>query len=237
MKRLLLLLPLLSSVLISPARAHHGPFAENQEGANHALHLGWVAIPDNVTGKDKKYGVRACHLEELDFTRNMPATKFWNHEPFRIRTEQIIAFGLAEASKTPFKTGQSAAIGAVGVLTFNPFTLPLIFLTGGGEKRWNYVIVTINPENERVKQHGIKMFSSKDVGYMNDYLTAATGLTPNEQKGQREIDRMIKDLKDQSSEEQIREKADCSYADEFFNPLPPKPEKKKSKAIPSGRGR
>ena len=145
--------------------------------------------------------------------------------------------GSPKPVKPPFKTGQSAAMGAVGVLTLNPFTLPLIFLTGGGEKRWNYVIVTINPENERIKQYGIKLFSSKDVGHMNDYLTAATGLAPNEQKGQREIDRMITDLKDQSSKEQVREIADCSYADEFFNPLPPKPEKKKSTPLPRGRGR
>lgn len=189
-----------------------------------------------MSPEKKTYGVHACHLEELDFTRDIPATKYWNHEPFRFKTEQIIAFGLAEASKTPFKTGQSAAIGAVGVLTLNPFTLPLVFLTGGGEKKWNYVIATINPENERIKQYGIKIFSSKDVGYMNDYLAAATGLAPNEQRGKREIDRMLKDMEDQSLNEKARERAECSSADEFFNPLPPKPEKKNLKAIRSGRG-
>ena len=76
-----------------PSFAHHGPFSMENESNIHELHLG-IGETINPTGEPKRFGIRACSTKELDFVNPWRSSQKGTI-PFKVRTEEIVAFGLA----------------------------------------------------------------------------------------------------------------------------------------------
>ena len=224
-------------VSAAPVYAHHGPFELKPEGPNHGLHLGTVATPNqgDSTGKNH-FAVRACYLDELDFVRSTRDPRNRKTIPFKVKTDKIVAFGLAGEGNTGFNAGNAGAVAISGLLTLNPFAIPVALLSSGGQRQWNYSIVSINPENGRLAQRVVTMASEKDVKYANDFLQLATGLNPNEQMRQDEIQALVKNIMEDEPAGLVQDRVDCPYIKKFGKPLPPKKVRKPGDSN-SGRSR
>ena len=190
-----------------PSFAHHGPFSIENESNVHELHLG-IGETINPTGVPKRFGIRACSTKELDFVNPWHSAQKGTI-PFKVKTEEIVAFGLAGTLNSGFKTGNAAA-GAIRVIT-NPIALPLALLSGGGGNNFQYSLLTINKENGRIAQRGITLYSQKDVNYLNDYLKTSTGYNPGEQLTNQELEKkylLLKQKKDSIS-------INCGYMEKY----------------------
>ena len=181
MKNLFLILFLTSGSF--PLIASHGPFSIENESDIHQLHIG-IAETTNPNGELKRFGIRACSNKELDFVIPWRASQKGTI-PFKVRTEEIVAFGLAGTINSGFNTGNVAS-RAIGAIT-NPISLPLAIFSKGGNKNFQYSILSINSENGRIFQRGITLYSQKDVNYLNDYLRLSTGYNPSEQLTNEEL--------------------------------------------------
>ena len=166
-----------------PSIASHGPFSIENESNIHQLHIG-IAETTNPNGELKRFGIRACSNKELDFVIPWRASQKGTI-PFKVRTEEIVAFGLAGTINSGFNNG-NAATRAIGAIT-NPISLPLAIFSKGGNKNFQYSILSINSENGRIFQRGITLYSQKDVNYLNDYLRLSTGYNPSEQLTNEEL--------------------------------------------------
>jgi hypothetical protein len=194
-----------------PSFAHHGPFSIENESNVHELHLG-IGETINPTGVPKRFGIRACSTKELDFVNPWHSAQKGTI-PFKVKTEAIVAFGLAGTLNSGFNTGNAAALagaGAIGVIA-NPIALPLALLSSGGGNNFQYSLLTINKENGRIAQRGITLYSQKDVNYLNDYLKTSTGYNPGEQLTNQELEKkylLLKQKKDSIS-------INCSYMEKY----------------------
>ena len=184
-----------------PSFADHGPFS-----MGHELHLG-IGETINATGEPKRFGIRACSTKELDFVNPWRSSQKGTI-PFKVRTEEIVAFGLAGTINSGFNTGNAAR--AIGVIS-NPISLPLALFSSGGDNNFQYSLLTINKENGRIAQRGITLYSQKDVNYLNDYLITSTGYNPGEQLTNQELEEkylLLKQKKDSIS-------INCSYMEKY----------------------
>ena len=200
MKRLLLTIILTFGSSL-PSFADHGPFS-----MGHELHLG-IGETINATGEPKRFGIRACSTKELDFVNPWRSSQKGTI-PFKVRTEEIVAFGLAGTINSGFNTGNAAR--AIGVIS-NPISLPLALFSSGGDSNFQYSLLTINKENGRIAQRGITLYSQKDVNYLNDYLKTSTGYNPGEQLTNQELEEkylLLKQKKDSIS-------INCSYMEKY----------------------
>ena len=143
-----------------PSFAHHGPFSMKEGSSIHELHLG-VIETINPTGEPKRFGIRACSTKELDFVNPWRSSQKGTI-PFKVRTEEIVAFGLAGSLNSGVNKGNVA--GAIGVIT-NPLSLPLALISKGGDN-FQYSLLTLNNENGRIAQRGITLYSQQDVDYI-----------------------------------------------------------------------
>lgn len=188
-----------------PSFAHHGPFSM-ENGNVHELHLGIVETI-NPTGEPKRFGIRACSTKELDFVNPWRSSQKGTI-PFKVRTEEIVAFGLAGTLNSGFSRGNVA--GAIGVIT-DPLSLPLSLISRGGGNNFQYSLVTFNKENGRTAQRFITLYSQKDVNYLNDYLKTSTGYNPAEQLTNQEFEKkylLLKQKKDSIS-------INCGYIQKY----------------------
>ena len=205
MKRFLLTIILTLGYSL-PSFADHGPFSMDNGSKIHELHLG-VGETINPTGEPKRFGIRACSKKELDFVNPWRSSQKGTI-PFKIRTEEIVAFGLAGTLNSRFKRGNVA--GAIGVIT-DPLSLPLALISRGGSNNFQYSIFTINKENGRIAQRFITLYSQKDINYLNDYLKTSTGYNPGEQLTNQELEKkylLLKQKKDSIS-------INCGYMGKF----------------------
>ena len=189
-----------------PSFAHHGPFNIENESNIHELHLG-IGETINPTGEPKRFGIRACSTKELDFVNP------WRYSqkgtiPFKVRTEEIVAFGLAGTLNSGFNTGNAS--GAISVIA-NPLSLPLALISSGGGNKYQYSLLTINKENGRIAQRGITLYSQKDVNYLNDYLKTSTGYNPGEQLTNQELEEKYLLLKQKKDSISIK----CGYMEKY----------------------
>ena len=206
MKRFLFILFLtLGSPLSS--FAHHGPFSLDNESNIHELHLG-LGDTLNPTGEPKRFGIRACSKEELDFVIPWRSAQKGTI-PFKVRTEEIVAFGLAGTINSGFNTGNSS--GAISRVIANPISLPLSILSRGGGNTFQYSLLTINKENGRIAQRGITLYSQEDVNYLNDYLKTSTGYNPGEQLTNQELEEKYLLLKRKRNSGSIN----CEYMENY----------------------
>lgn len=167
----------------SPSIAKHGPFSLEDKSGIHQLHIG-IAETTNPNGELKRFGIRACTTDELDFVNPWRSPQKGTI-PFKVKTEEIVAFGLAGTINSGFNNGNTAA-RAIGAIT-NPISLPLSIFSKGNRKNFQYSILTINKENGRIAQRFITLYSQKDVNYLNDYLRLSTGYNPSEQLTNEEL--------------------------------------------------
>ena len=188
-----------------PSFAHHGPFSMENGSNIHELHLG-IVDTINPTGEPKRFGIRACSTKELDFVNPWRSSQKGTI-PFKLRTEEIVAFGLAGTLNSGFNKGNVA--GAIGVIT-NPLSLPLALISKGGDN-FQYSLLTLNNENGRIAQRGITLYSQQDVNYLNDYLKTSTGYNPGEQLTNQELEKkylLLKQKKDSIS-------INCGYMEKY----------------------
>ena len=205
MKRFLLTIILTFGSSV-PSFAHHGPFSIENESKIHELHLG-IGETINQTGEPKRFGIRACSTKELDFVNPWRSSQKGTI-PFKVRTEEIVAFGLAGTLNSGFNTGNAS--GAIGVIA-NPLSLPLALISSGGSNKFQYSLLTINKKNGRIAQRGITLYSQKDVNYLNDYLKTSTGYNPGEQLTNQELEEkylLLKQKKDSIS-------INCGYMEKY----------------------
>ena len=217
MKRLLL--PLLAALSLPTAvLSDHGPFGNEANSEIHQLHLG-TTTTTNPNGEAKTYGVRACSTKELNFVRPWYRGRWKGTIPFAINTENIVAFGLSTEMNSGFETGNAAALtgaGVVGVISM-PVAIPLALVTSGGQKFYQYSILTINGENGRVAQRNIKLYSEKDVNYLNQYLNVSTGYNPGEQLTYKELEEKFRFLKEKNN---MGNNIKCSYMKKYGTIIP-----------------
>lgn len=186
MKRFLFVI-ILSFGSSLPSFADHGPFSIENESKIHELHLG-IGETINQTGEPKRFGIRACSTEELDFVNPWHSAQKGTI-PFKVRTEEIVAFGLSGTVNSGFKTGNAAA-GAIRIIT-NPISLPLSIFSNGNSNNFQYSLLTINKNNGRIAQRGITLYSQNDVNYLDQYLKTSTGYNPGEQLTSQELEKKI----------------------------------------------
>ena len=189
-----------------PSFAHHGPFSMENESNIHELHLG-LGETINQTGEPKRFGIRACSTKELDFVNPWRSSQKGTI-PFKVRTEEIVAFGLAGSLNSGLNKGNVA--GAIGVIT-NPLSLPLALISKEGGNNFQYSLLTINKENGRIAERFITLYSQKDVNYLNDYLKTSTGYNPGEQLTNKELEKkylLLKQKKDTLS-------INCGYMEKY----------------------
>ena len=189
-----------------PSFADHGPFSMEKGSNIHELHLG-VTETINPTGEPKRFGIRACSTKELDFVNPWRSSQKGTI-PFKVRTEEIVAFGLAGSLNSGLNKGNVA--GAIGVIT-NPLSLPLSLISKDGGNNFQYSLLTINKENGRIAQRFITLYSQKDVNYLNDYLKTSTGYNPGEQLTNQELEKkylLLKQKKDSIS-------INCGYMEKY----------------------
>jgi hypothetical protein len=189
-----------------PSFAHHGPFSIENGSRIHELHLG-VIETINPTGEPKRFGIRACSTKELDFV-NPWRTSQKGTIPFKVRTEEIVAFGLAGSLNSGLNKGNIA--GAIGVIT-NPLSLPIALISKEGGNNFQYSLLTINKENGRIAQRFITLYSQKDVNYLNDYLKTSTGYNPGEQLTNQELEKKYHLLKQKKDSISIN----CGYMEKY----------------------
>ena len=204
MKRFLLTIILTCGSSL-PSFANHGPFSMENGSSIHELHLG-IGETINPTGEPKRFGIRACSTKELDFVNPWRSSQKGTI-PFKVRTEEIVAFGLAGSLNSGFNKGNVA--GAIGVIS-NPLSLPLSLFSKGGNN-FQYSLLTINKENGRISQRFITLYSQKDVNYLNDYLKTSTGYNPAEQLTNQEFEKkylLLKQKKDSIS-------INCGYMEKY----------------------
>ena len=226
-----LLIALLAAVALPTAvLSDHGPFNNEGNSEIHQLHLG-TTTTTNPNGEAKTYGIRACSTKELNFVRPWYRGRWKGTVPFDINTENVVAFGLSSEMNSGFRTGNAAAITGAGVVgaVAMPIALPLALVTSGGGKFYQYSILTINSENGRVAQRNIKLYSEKDVNYLNQYLNVSTGYNPGEQLTYKELEEKFTFLKEKNN---IENKINCSYMQKYGTIIPEK-KKKKDKASTS----
>ena len=205
MKRFLLTIILTCGSSL-PSFASHGPFSMENGSSIHELHLG-VIETINPTGEPKRFGIRACSTKELDFVNPWRSSQKGTI-PFKVRTEEIVAFGLAGSLNSGFNKGNVA--GAIGVIT-NPLSLPLALISREGGNNFQYSLLTLNKENGRIAQRGITLYSQKDVNYLNDYLKTATGYNPGEQLTNKELEKKYLLLKQKKETLSIN----CGYMGKY----------------------
>ena len=220
MRRFLFLL-ILTCGYSPSAFAHHGPFSIEKESNIHELHLG-ITETTNPTGEPKRFGIRACSTEELDFVNPWRSAQKGTI-PFKVKTEDIVAFGLAGTINSGFNTGNAAA-GAINVIT-NPISLPLSILSKGGGSTFQYSILTMNKENGRIAQRGITLYSQKDVNYLNDFLKTSTGYNQGEQLTYQELEKKYLLLKQKKESTVIN----CGYMEKYGKTRPQKKVKSATK--------
>ena len=189
-----------------PSFAHHGPFSMENGSNIHALHLG-IGETINPTGEPKRFGIRACSTKELDFVNPWRSSQK-GIIPFKVRTEEIVAFGLAGTLNYGFNKGNVA--GAIGVIT-NPLSLPLALISKEGGNNFQYSLLTLNKENGRIAQRFITLYSQKDVHYLNDYLKTSTGYNPGEQLTNKELEKKYLFLKQKKDSISIN----CGYMEKY----------------------
>ena len=190
-----------------PSFAHHGPFSMANGSNIHELHLG-IGETINPTGEPKRFGIRACSTKELDFVKPWRSSQKGTI-PFKVRTEEIVAFGLAGSLNSGFNKGNVAG-AAIGVIT-NPLSLPLSLISKEGGNNFQYSLLTMNKENGRIAQRFITLYSQKDVNYLNDYLKTSTGYNPGEQLTNQELEKkylLLKQKKDSIS-------INCGYIEKY----------------------
>ena len=205
MKRILLAIILTFGSSL-PSFADHGPFSMENGSSIHELHLG-VIETINPTGEPKRFGIRACSTKELDFVNPWRSSQKGTI-PFKVRTEEIVAFGLAGSLNSGFNKRNFA--GAIGVIS-NPLSLPLSLVSKEGGNNFQYSLLTINKENGRIAQRFIILYSQKDVNYLNDYLKTSTGYNPGEQLTNQELEKkylLLKQKKDSIS-------INCGYIEKY----------------------
>ena len=205
MKRILLAIILTFGSSL-PSFADHGPFSMENGSSIHELHLG-VIETINPTGEPKRFGIRACSTKELDFVNPWRSSQKGTI-PFKVRTEEIVAFGLAGSLNSGFNKGNVA--GAIGVIT-NPLSLPLSLISKEGGNNFQYSLLTINKENGRIAQRFITLYSQKDVNYLNDYLKTSTGYNPGEQLTNKELEKKYLLLKQKKGSISIN----CGYMEKY----------------------
>ena len=223
-----LLIALLSAVALPTAvLSDHGPFNNEGNSEIHQLHLGTTTTM-NPNGEAKTYGIRACSTKELNFVRPWYRGRWKGTVPFDINTENVVAFGLSSEMNSGFRTGNAAALTGAGVVgaVAMPIALPLALVTSGGGKFYQYSILTINSKNGRVAQRNVKLYSEKDVNYLNQYLNISTGYNPGEQLTYKELEEKFTFLKEKNN---IENKINCSYMQKYGTIIPEK-KKKKDKA-------
>ena len=189
-----------------PSFADHGPFSMENGSKTHELHIG-IGETINPTGEPKRFGIRACSTKELDFVNPWRSSQKGTI-PFKVRTEEIVAFGLAGSLNSGLNKGNVA--GAIGVIT-NPLSLPLSLISKEGGNNFQYSLLTINKENGRIAQRFITLYSQKDVNYLNDYLKTSTGYNPGEQLTNKELEKkylLLKQKKDSIS-------INCGYMEKY----------------------
>ena len=226
-----LLIALLAAVALPTAvLSDHGPFNNEGNSEIHQLHLG-TTTTTNPNGEAKTYGIRACSTKELNFVRPWYRGRWKGTVPFDINTENVVAFGLSSEMNSGFRTGNAAALTGAGVVgaVAMPIALPLALVTSGGGKFYQYSILTINSENGRVAQRNIKLYSEKDVNYLNQYLNISTGYNPGEQLTYKELEEKFTFLKEKNN---IENKINCSYMQKYGTIIPEK-KKRKDKASTS----
>ena len=205
MKRLLLTIILTFGSSL-PSFAHHGPFSMENESNIHELHLG-IGETINQTGEPKRFGIRACSTKELDFVKPWRSSQKGTI-PFKVRTEEIVAFGLAGTLNSGFRKGNAAR--TIGVIT-NPLSLPLALVSKRERNNYQYSLFTINKTNGRIAQRGITLYSQKDVNYLNDYLKTSTGYNPGEQLTNKELEEKYGLLKQKNDSISIN----CGYMEKY----------------------
>ena len=222
-----LLLPLIVALTLpSEVFSHHGPFSIENDSNIHQLHLGG-GYTSSPTGEIKIYGVRACSTEELDFVRPWSLAKK-PLTPFKLQTEDIVAFGKSGSINTGFRSGNAAGLvgaGAVGVIAM-PIALPFALISSGGGNNHQYSIFTINRSNGRVGERNITLFSEKDVNYLNEYLKISTGISPGEQLTFEELKNKFSLLKDKPY---LDKQINCSYMEKYGTKIEDKKKKKEYK--------
>ncbi len=222
MKRFLLILFLTSGSSLS-SFAHHGPFSLDNESNIHELHLG-LGVTLNPTGEPKRFGIRACSTEELDFVIPWRSAQKGTI-PFKIRNEEIVAFGLAGTINSGFNSGNASS--AISRVIANPISLPLALLSRGGGNTFQYSLLTINKKNGRIAQRGITLYSQEDVNYLNDYLKTSTGYNPGEQLTNQELEKKYLLLKQKRNSGSIN----CGYMESYGQIRTKKKAKKLTKSF------
>ena len=206
--------------------ADHGPFSIKNQSEIHELHLG-IVLTTNFTGEPKRFGIRACTTTELDFVNPWRSAQKGTI-PFKVKTQDIVAFGLAGTISSRFNNGNAVgSLGsrAIGAIT-NPISLPLSIFSKGTRDTFQYSIFTINNENGRIAQRGIILYSQKDVNYLNDYLKKSTGYNPSEQLTNEELEKKYIFLKNKVN---IKKPINCNYMKKYGQSVT-KREKSKNKS-------
>ena len=219
MKRLLL--PLLAALAFPNAVfSNHGPFSNDGNSEPHQLHLGVVKTL-NPNGEAKTYGVRACSTKELNFVRPWMRGRWKGTIPFDISTENVVAFGLSSELNTGFDSVNAGALVGAGVvgLVAMPIALPFALISSGGQKFYQYSILTINSENGRVAQRNLDLYSKKDINYLNQYLKISTGYNAGEQLTYKELEEKFINLKEKDNS---LEETNCSYMEKYGTIIPEK---------------
>ena len=227
MRKKRFLISLLATLALPTAVfSHHGPFSNEDNSKIHPLHLG-ITQTISPNGEVKNYGIRACSTKELDFVRPWHSAKK-ETIPFAIRTEKVVAFGLSTEMNSGFRARNAVALTGAGVVgaVAMPITLPLALVTSGGGKFYQYSIMTINSENGRVAQRNIKLYSEKDVKYLNQYLNISTGYNPGEQLTYKELEEKFASLKEKNNlENNIENNINCIYMQKYGTIIPEKKKK------------
>ena len=190
-----------------PSFADHGPFSMGNGSKTHELHIG-IGETINPTGEPKRFGIRACSKKELDFVIPWRSSQKGTI-PFKVRTEEIVAFGLAGTLNSGFNTGNVSG-AAISVIT-NPLSLPLALVSKRERNNYQYSLFTINKTNGRIAQRGITLYSQKDVNYLNDYLKTSTGYNPGEQLTNKELEEKYGLLKQKNDSISIN----CGYMEKY----------------------
>ena len=205
MKKILFIL-FFSNFALNTSYAHHGPFFIDNDKDIHELHLG-LGETINQTGELRRFGIRACNTRELDFV-NPTRLAQKGTIPFKVKTEEIVAFGLTGSINSNNRSLGGKAVGAIT----NPLSIPLSVFSKGGRNTFQYSIYTLNNKNGRISHRAITLLSQADVNYLNNYLKKSTGYNPNEQLTNEELKNKYQFI---TKNKNFSKQKECSYMEKY----------------------
>ena len=173
-------------LVCAPAIAHHGPYG-NEDGKIHELNI--VVGTVKPTGGTRHYSVYSRGIEKLIY--QAPGGGYRDPEPYPvIYTDKIIGYGISSSEvESEFNAVNAALVTAVV-----PVMLPFALLSSGRTiKSYIYHVAVLNDAG-RKEVRRLELYSTKDVEYLNAYLSSATDLEPGEIRAESELNEMRRSL-------------------------------------------